>query len=76
MSISPKDFTSRAVIEQNKRLAAYKSLVKLLGDADIVAAHLNCMSGVSPEGRRAIQLGSKLHRIVTRAIAKAEGITE
>lgn len=58
----------------NARLiAAAPDLLEACKLADELAANLDCIAGVSAEGRKAKGFGIKLHRLLTAAIAKAEG---
>lgn len=57
----------------NARLiAAAPELLEALRKADDIAETLDCMDGLTAEGRKAQRLGNKLHELVTKAIAKAE----
>lgn len=41
-----------------------KKIVTAMGKAEEIASDLACMSGVSPEGRKAKLLGEKLHKLL------------
>ena len=53
--------------------AAAPALLAALKKAEDTATELSCMAGMTPEGRRAVKIGERLHKLVTQAIANAEG---
>jgi len=59
----------------NARLiASAPELLEALKNADDIAETLDCMDGLTSEGRKAQRLGNELHSLVSKAIAKAEEV--